>query len=79
MMVRNPCSGDHRVVRMDEDSGPTDRRLVTLLLRLLLDREGEVVQGEVVSVRGESIGRFRRWREATRVIQTWAQREYWRT
>jgi hypothetical protein len=60
---------------MDENAGLADRLPVATLLRLVLDRGGELIQGEVVTMRGESLGRFRDWLQANRVIRAWALRE----
>lgn len=46
-----------------------DRRQVTVLLRLVLDRQGELVYGQVVDVRGVTQGRFIEWRLLTRLVR----------
>jgi hypothetical protein len=53
---------------MSED---TDLRYVTVLLRLLVTGSGQLIQGEVVSLDQRSLGHFRRWQEAVRVIRSW--------
>jgi hypothetical protein len=58
-----------------EDSGLAELRQVTILLRLLTDTGGTLVQGEAVTMRGDLIGRFRDWTEAARMINAWSARE----
>lgn len=60
---------------MDENIGVSSQRSVTIILRLLVGKDGEIVQGQIVSVRGESAGWFRTWPEAERAIRASARRE----
>lgn len=46
-----------------------EKQYVTLLLRLLVDQEGQLVQGEVVTLQLQPLGRFTHWRELVRIIQ----------
>jgi hypothetical protein len=45
-----------------------DRRHVTLILRLVVERDGALVYGEVLTVDAESKGRFATWQSMPRVI-----------
>lgn len=49
----------------------TDRRLVTLIVRLTLDGQGRLANGEVVDLDGKPIGRFREWSRMTDMVQVW--------
>ncbi len=40
----------------------SDGRLVTVIVRLLMDRRGRLKYGELVDNRGLAFGRFTRWR-----------------
>lgn len=48
-----------------------DKRNVTLILRLVLDRDGKLMHGELVDVGGKVQTRFIRWRELTRTVRAW--------
>jgi len=46
-----------------------DKRYVTVILRLRIDRRERLVHGEVVDTEGKSQGRFAGWRELTRMVR----------
>ncbi len=48
-----------------------DRSYVTVILRLLLGRQGGLEQGEVVDIDGNSHGRFKDWNGLTRALRAW--------
>ena len=48
-----------------------EKRYVTVILRLLLDRQGRLVQGEVVNTASQVQGRFAGWRGMSRTLRTW--------
>lgn len=48
-----------------------DRRHVTVVLRLLLDRHGRLIYGEVVDPAAHPQRRFVGWRGVTRAIRAW--------
>jgi hypothetical protein len=48
-----------------------DKLLVTVILRLVLERTGELDHGEVVDVGGNVHGRFNRWSAAMRLVRAW--------
>ena len=48
-----------------------DKRYVTVVLRLLMDRRGRLVRGEVVDAQGEPGGRFVGWRGLIRAVRAW--------
>jgi hypothetical protein len=52
----------------EEEPGP---EYATVLLRMLVSRSGRLVQGEVISLEEEVLGRFRDWDEAVSVIRSW--------
>jgi len=47
----------------------SERRHVTVVIRLLLDRSGRLLQGEVLDEQARSGGRFRQWRELSQTIR----------
>jgi hypothetical protein len=51
-----------------------DLRPVTLILRLLVDRRGRLVQGEVVDVEARPRGRFVGWRGLVRTARAALER-----
>jgi hypothetical protein len=52
----------------------TDRRYVSVLLRLVLDQHGQMIHGEVVGDTSAHPTRFRGWRGLTRALQAWLTR-----
>jgi hypothetical protein len=52
-----------------------DKRFVTLIVRLVLDRRGGLVHGEVVDVEDRLWGRFDGWRGLVRTLRAGAARE----
>jgi hypothetical protein len=50
-----------------------DKRNVTVVLRLVLDREGELTEGEVVDVDGRPGDRFDHWEEMTPAVRRLAR------
>lgn len=40
-----------------------DKRYVTRVLRLVLDRRGRFLYGQLVDAEGADLGRFNRWRD----------------
>lgn len=48
-----------------------EKRYVTLILRLRIDRRERLVHGEVVDTEGKSQGRFAGWREMTRTVRNY--------
>ena len=63
---------------MEEGEFLGDKRNVNLILRLVLDRSGELQQGEVVAAAGTPSGRFGTWQAMTPVVrrilqQVWDQ------
>jgi hypothetical protein len=49
-----------------------DRRLVTVVLRLVVDRQERLVNGEVLDAVGISRGRFVRWDQLVGVVRSCA-------
>jgi len=54
-----------------DSNGPTESHHVTVMLRLLLDKSGELVHGEVVDLQGQVFARFADWQAAIRVVRAW--------
>ena len=48
-----------------------DKRLVTVVLRLVISEQGTVAYGELVDVNGNSIDRYMGEREMTRALCNW--------
>lgn len=48
-----------------------DRRYVTVIVRLMVDARGRLVQGEIVDATGTSHGRFVGWRDLNRTLRAW--------
>lgn len=49
----------------------TDVRHVTVILRLVLNRRGQLTHGEIVDVEGTTRIHFKGWRELTRALRAW--------
>jgi hypothetical protein len=47
------------------------RGLVTVIVRLVLDRDGELLHGEIVDSSYVVRGRFSNWADLTLVLQRW--------
>lgn len=54
----------------------TDARHVTVILRLVLNRRGQLTHGEIVDVEGTTRVRFKGWRELTRALRKWLTTRY---
>ena len=52
----------------------TDRRYVSVVLRLVLDQHGQMIHGEVVGDATTRPARFSGWRGLTRAVQSWLTR-----
>jgi hypothetical protein len=46
-----------------------DKRILNVVLRIVLDRNGALQQGEVVASRGSSRGRFNTWDAVTPLVR----------
>jgi hypothetical protein len=53
-----------------------DKTYVTVILRLLLGRHGQLEHGEVVDIDGTSQGRFKGWRGLTSTLRRWAASQH---
>ena len=49
----------------------SEKQYVSVTLRLLLDRRGRLIQGEVVDLQGQAQQRFVGWRGLVRVLRAW--------
>ncbi len=60
------------------DKNPSDalseKHQVTLVLRLLLDRNNRLLHGDVVDVSGQSLGHFSDLESLTHAIEDWLAR-----
>jgi len=63
--LANPCSG--------EELGR--RRLVTVVLRLVLDRRGRLVHGEIINTASRLIGRYADWDQLVPTLRALLERE----
>lgn len=54
-----------------ENNNLGDKRYVTLVVRLLVNKEGIVDHGSLVDLNEDLVGRFRRLEEITDVIYHW--------
>ncbi len=52
-----------------------EKRYATLILRLLLDRRGALIQGELVDVAGGQPARFVGWRGLLHALRAWLNRQ----
>jgi hypothetical protein len=57
-------------VRPPEDK-LSEKRYLSVSLRLLLDRRGRLIQGEVVDLQGQAQRRFVGWRGLVRGLRAW--------
>ena len=48
-----------------------DKRHVTLILRLAIDKDGRLARGELINLSGVVMGRFIEWPKLTQMIQAW--------
>jgi hypothetical protein len=48
----------------------SDQQNVTVVLRLVTDRQGRLLHGEILDASGASLARFFRWPDLTRLLQT---------
>ncbi len=49
----------------------SDKRQVTLIMRLVLDRHGLLMHGEMADVQGTVFSRFVGWRGMVRALRAW--------
>ena len=49
----------------------TDAHQVTVILRLVLNRRGQLTHGEIVDVEGTTRIHFKGWRALTRALREW--------
>ena len=61
------------VSKSSSESGLADLRDRTIILRLVLDKRGLIVHGELIDLEGNPIDRFVGWRGLTRVMRNWLQ------
>jgi len=52
-----------------------EKRYATLILRLLLDRQGALIHGELVDVGGGLPARFVGWRGLIGAVRTWLKNQ----
>jgi hypothetical protein len=75
MLVRDQRARIGGVYVPDCEAGERlgDKRNVTVVLRLVLDREGELMEGEVVDAKGRPGDRFNDWEEITPAVRRLAR------
>ena len=49
----------------------SDVHQATIILRLVVNKRGVIVHGELVNLDGKSLGHFLGWRGLTRTLKTW--------
>ncbi len=54
---------------MEDVDSLADKHNVSLVLRLVLDRSGELQQGELVATTGTTSGRFDTWESMTPMVR----------
>jgi hypothetical protein len=71
--------GDERMTRRAGQTPPdealADRAPVTVVLRLVVDRRGRLVYGEVVDTELKTWGRFSTWRQLTPTVRRGLQEQ----
>jgi hypothetical protein len=82
--MRSHCRGSARtfpVLITNEGEELAQKRYVSVVLRLAVDRRGHLVYGEIVDMAGKPNGRFQGWRGLTQAVKTWlssqGQRSLW--
>ena len=58
-----------RLIITPQENHLSDKRYVTVIVRMVIDRRERLVHGEVVDVDGEAQGRFDGWREMIRTVR----------
>jgi hypothetical protein len=53
---------------IDEDKHLADTRVKTFILRLVLNKRGQVIHGELVDVTSAQTKRFKNWNELIRAL-----------
>jgi hypothetical protein len=53
------------------DNQLADKRQVVLILRLVLNKQGQLLHGEIVDVAYKVIGRFANWTHLNYLMQMW--------
>jgi hypothetical protein len=53
----------------------TEKRHITVILRLVVNQDGRLVHGEVVDVEGKPQGRFVGWQQLGPAIQGWMAKQ----
>jgi hypothetical protein len=48
-----------------------DKRQIILIVRLTVDRQGQLLYGEIIDTEGTVIGRFAEWQRLWATIRTW--------
>lgn len=61
---------------MLEGESLADKRQVNLILRLVLDRSGQLQQGEVITTTGTAAGRFGTWEAMTPAVRKVVEQEW---
>jgi hypothetical protein len=68
-VVSEPSCGGPGRPRHEDEFG--HRRLVTVVVRLVLNRRGELAYGDVVDAANRLKGRFASWEELTVTLRRW--------
>jgi hypothetical protein len=52
-----------------------EKRYLTVILRLVVDKRGRLVHGEVVDLQARLQGRFAGWRGLTHTVRAWLENQ----
>ena len=58
-----------RLIITPQENHLSDKRYVTVIVRMVIDRRERLVHGEVVDVDGKAQGRFDGWREMIHTVR----------
>jgi len=64
---------------MEEGESLSDKRHINLILRVVLDKSGQLKQGEVIAMTGSPSGRFNAWGDMAPVVRKIIQRVWGQT
>ncbi len=56
---------------LSDSDGVAEARHMTLILRLVVDRSGQLHHGELIDVGTKSTSRFKKWDELIRILHDW--------
>jgi hypothetical protein len=60
---------------LDDEERLANRRTVAVIVRLVLDRDGQLAHGEVVNRSGDVCARFAAWERLVPAVRAWLEHE----